>query len=367
MICFAEYIWLDGAKPTSELRSKTRLVNLDNFSSDPNDYPKWSYDGSSTNQAAGNYSDLLLIPVRVVRDPIRGGDNALVLCEVETLDNTPHHTNTRSKLRYVLANGGLEQEALFGFEQEYTLFNGRNPLGWPGEGYPRPQGPFYCGTGADKAYGREIVEQHMQACVDAGLCIYGINAEVMPGQWEYQVGYRGFENDNLDGLTICDHQMFARWLLCRIAEDFGVTVSFENKPVQGDWNGAGCHTNFSTKATRDTSTGYENILAVIEKLGAVHSLHIKHYGHNLEQRLTGDHETCPINEFRYGVSDRGASIRIPAQVKEKGCGYLEDRRPGANSDPYIVAALLITTCCDLSTDWLKEVEASKNKATAAVV
>ncbi|MBP9722317.1 MAG: glutamine synthetase beta-grasp domain-containing protein [Gammaproteobacteria bacterium] len=351
MVSFAEYIWLDGAKPTHELRSKTRVVSHERISFDPKDYPTWTFDGSSTGQASGSFSDLLINPVRVVKDPIRGNNNVLVLCEVLNADHSPHSTNSRSRLRQVLENGAAEEEPLFGFEQEYTLFQGVNPIGWPMEGLPKPQGPYYCGVGTDKIFGRDIVEKHLQYCIDAGLSIYGINAEVMPGQWEYQVGYRGFKNDELDGLTICDHQMFARWLLCRTAEAFNVTVSFDNKPIKGDWNGSGCHTNFSTKAMRNPKTGYDNILNIIDRLAKKHEQHVKFYGYNLHERLTGLHETCSIHQFRYGVSDRGASVRIPINVKEEGCGYLEDRRPGANSDPYLVAACILTTACNLTWDW----------------
>lgn len=362
IVSFAEYIWLDGTQPTQELRSKTRVVNHERLTTDPKDYPIWAYDGSSTYQSTGKFSDLFIVPVRVIKDPIRGNNNVLVLCEVCNPDHTPHHTNTRSKFRAVLANGGDAEEALLGFEQEYALFHGLNPLGWPSEGEPKPQGPYYCGVGTDKIFGREIVEKHLQYCIDAGLFIYGINAEVMPGQWEYQVGYRGFKSDNIDALTICDHQILARWLLHRTAEAFNVSVSFSNKPMKGDWNGSGCHANFSTKSMRNPKNGYDNILNIIDRLAKKHAQHIKFYGHNLHERLTGLHETCSIHDFKYGISDRGASIRIPINVKEQGCGYLEDRRPGANSDPYLVAACLLTTVCNLSWDWANDNAGSQSTA-----
>jgi glutamine synthetase len=366
MVSFAEYIWVDGTQPTKQLRSKTRVVDLDAFSSNPEDYPVWSYDGSSTYQSAGSFSDLLLIPVRVVKDPFRTNNshNVLVLCEVCNPDKTPHKTNTRNILCNVLASGADSQEAVFGFEQEYTLFQNSKPLGWPKDGVPPPQGPYYCGVGPDKMFGRAIIEKHLEYCLVANLSIYGINAEVMPSQWEYQIGYRGFKNDHLDALTICDHQILARWILCRVAEDCNTVVSFDNKPMKGDWNGAGCHTNFSTKAMRDPKNGYNVILKTVERLEKKHDQHIKLYGHNLHERLTGQHETCSINEFRHGIADRGASIRIPVQVKEQGCGYLEDRRPGANSDPYVVAASLLTTACDLDWGLLNhEGSAESNKTT----
>jgi len=344
----AEYIWLDGQKPTHDLRSKTRVVEIQNTDEATlNDFPEWGFDGSSTNQATGDHSDCILRPVNFVKDPIRGNGNFLVLCEVFDAAGNPHKTNSRYQLRKVLEAGAAEHEPLFGFEQEYTFFDQNRPLGWPESGFPRPQGPFYCGVGSDRVYGRDLVDAHQQACIDAGILIYGVNAEVMPGQWEFQIGYRGFESDANDALNHCDHLWLATWLLHRLSEDYGVTVSFENKPVDGDWNGAGCHANISTRDMRDPKKGEAVIKQAVEALSKKHVEHIAVYGYKLNERLTGLHETCSIDEFRAGNSDRGASIRIPLSVKQKGCGYIEDRRPGANSDPYLVAARLLVTICGL--------------------
>ena len=232
-----------------------------------------------------------------------------------------------------------------GFEQEYTLFDGRNPLGWPDSGYPGPQGPYYCGVGSNKVSGRDLVEKHTRLCIDAGIIIYGINAEVMPGQWEFQIGYRGIKGEDAGALNASDHLWIARWLLDRVSEEYNVEVSFDNKPIKGDWNGAGLHTNFSTNATRDPKTGIQAINQAVDNLSQTHQDHISVYGHNLGERLTGLHETCSIEEFKSGASDRGCSIRIPITVEITGCGYFEDRRPGANSDPYEVASVLIKSVC----------------------
>jgi len=339
----AEYIWLDGAQPTRELRSKTRILNYTEDTTIES-FPEWGFDGSSTNQATGGNSDLVLTPVFFAHDPIRGEGNFLVMCEVMNPDGTPHVSNSRAQLRKVLEAGGNEIEAWFGFEQEYTLFEGRNPVGWPENGFPGPQGPYYCGVGAGSVFARELVEVHTEACIEAGLPIFGTNAEVMPGQWEFQLGYRGVDGDQLDPLSISDQMWLARWLLYRIGEDFDISPTIENKPVRGDWNGAGCHTNFSTKATRDPATGRAAIEKAIHNLSQKQAEHIKVYGANLGERLTGLHETCSIDEFRWGVSDRGASIRIPHQVDVQGHGYFEDRRPGANIDPYLVSARFIFCC-----------------------
>ncbi len=326
----AEYIWIDGTEPTPLLRSKTRVLD------DGVAVPEWSFDGSSTNQADGHDSDCLLRPVFTCPDPIRGGEDVLVLCEVFNTDGTPHRSNTRALLRAAVERYG-DHDPWFGIEQEYTMFQGSRPLGWPEGGYPAPQGPFYCGVGADEVFGREIAEEHLEACIQAGLKIYGINAEVMPGQWEFQIGTAG-------PLTVSDHLIVARWLLFRVGEDFGVSMTLHPKPVRGDWNGAGAHTNFSTREMREDG-GIEVILEAMKKLEAKHALHIANYGDAIEQRLTGLHETCSYKEFRFGKSDRGASIRIPPQTYQEGKGYFEDRRPCANIDPYTVTRLLIETVC----------------------
>jgi len=325
----AEYIWIDGTEPTPLLRSKTKVISR---GGEP---PIWGFDGSSTNQAPGKASDCVLQPVFSCPDPIRGGDNLLVLCEVLLTDMSPHPTNTRSLLADVAATYA-EQEPLFGIEQEYTMFRGSRPLGFPDQtGYPAPQGPYYCGVGADDIYGRPLVEAHLDACLTAGLALSGINAEVMPGQWEFQVG-------PLPPLEVSDQLWLARWLLHRIGEDHGISVTLDPKPVRGDWNGAGCHTNFSTKSMRES---YDAVVKAAEALGKNAAEHVANYGVGIEDRLTGQHETAPYDQFSYGVSDRGASVRIPWQVAQEGKGYLEDRRPNANMDPYTVTRLMVSTCC----------------------
>ena len=326
----AEYIWIDGTSPTPLLRSKTKVL------ADGKALPIWGFDGSSTNQAAGEASDCMLKPVFSCPDPLRGGDNVLVLCEVyNAVDGKPHPTNTRAQAEKS-AKKYAKQGMIFGIEQEYTFLkpNG-TPLGFPESGFPGPQGPYYCGVGTGRVIGRGIIEDHTQACIDAGLMIEGTNAEVMPGQWEYQIGAA-------DALTVSDHMYVARWLLHRIAEDYDVVVSFDAKPAKGDWNGAGAHTNFSTQAMRES---YEAIEAACKAIGKRIDLHIKGYGHDIESRLTGAHETAPYNKFSYGVSNRGASIRIPWQVAKEGMGYAEDRRPNANADPYTVTRLILDAVC----------------------
>lgn len=355
----AEYIWLDGAVPTRYVRSKSRALKLGKNPS-IKDFPEWSFDGSSTQQATGHDSDCILKPVSFFRDPVRGEGNYLVMAEVYNPDGrTPHESNSRAQLRAVLDAGAASYEPWAGFEQEYTLFRKRTPLGWPEHGYPGPQGPYYCGVGAEDIYGRDVAETHAEMCLEAGLMYCGMNAEVMPGQWEFQIGYRGDKSENPGVLEMADQTWVARWLLYRVGEEFGVTVSLDNKPVKGDWNGAGMHTNFSTKEMREKG-GMAAITAATEALSKKHAEHIALYGANLHERLTGLHETCDINTFKVGSGDRGCSIRIPRPVTISGHGYFEDRRPGANADPYLVAARLCTSVCGVDesvmsfTSWPRE-------------
>lgn len=347
------YIWIDGTSPTQALRSKVKIVPYKNDSLALEDLPQWNFDGSSTYQATGHDSDLILQPVHMVKDPILGHGNYLVLCEVLNPDGSPHPSNKRARLVQLMEKC-KDQDPWIGFEQEYTLFSGQQPLGWPDRGYPAPQGPFYCGVGADEVFGRHLVEEHAQACLDAGIMLYGINAEVMPGQWEFQIGYRGVDSESADPLNASDHLWLARWLLYRIGEEYDITAKLHPKPIKGDWNGAGKHTNFSTKAMRDPKKGMEAINTAIKALEGRHQEHIAVYGHDLELRLTGKHETAHISQFVAGVGNRGASVRIPRPVANKGYGYLEDRRPGANANPYEVAAILVETICGVQVPKAKE-------------
>lgn len=329
----AEYIWIGGSGV--DIRSKTKT--LDFVPTSPDELPMWNFDGSSTKQAPGEDSEVLLKPVYMTPDPFRGGNNKLVLCETLLPDGTPAKANHRA-LAKALFDRSLESRPWFGMEQEYTLYgpDGVTPLGWPKAAFPEPQGPYYCGVGGRAAHGRAIVEAHYRLCLAAGLKISGINAEVMPGQWEFQVG-------PVEGIEAGDQMWIARYILHRVSEDFGVSVSLSNKPVEGDWNGAGCHCNFSTADMR-AEGGYKVIMDTMSKLEAKHAEHMKLYGEGNEKRMTGAHETASFDKFSYGVANRGASIRIPRTTEADGKGYLEDRRPGANADMYQVTSKIFETC-----------------------
>ena len=326
-----EYIWLDGNKP-QQLRSKVKItkqsveeVSLQNLSG-------WSFDGSSTGQAEGKDSDCYLKPVYFCKNPLES-NSLLVLCEVMNEDGTPHTTNTRSAL-VKAANNFAHEEPWFGIEQEYFFYKDGKPLGWPTEynAYPPPQGTYYCGVGADRVFGRDISVEHATACMEAGLAICGTNAEVMTSQWEYQIGA-------VDALEVSDHLWMSRYIMHKITEKYDCSVTFLPKPF-ADYAGSGLHTNVSTKEMREEG-GLEHIYKACEKLRITHKKHIDLYGEGNNNRLTGRNETCSYEEYKYGVRNRGCSVRIPLSVYNDKKGYLEDRRPGSNADPYVITSLLM--------------------------
>ncbi|XP_072517687.1 glutamine synthetase-like [Salminus brasiliensis] len=335
-LCQVTYVWIDGSG--EGLRSKTRTMESE--PSGIEDIPEWIFDGSSTSQARDTNSDMFLIPVHMFRDPFILDPNKLVLCEVLKYDRQPADTNHRHACKKIMEKV-KDFHPWFGIEQEYTLLGADgHPYAWPSKGFPKPQGPYYCGVGADRAFGRDIVECHYKACMYAGIKISGSNAEVMPAQWEFQVG-------PCEGIETGDHLWMARFLLHRVCEDFGVIATLDPKPMAGNWNGAGCHTNFSTDATR-AEGGLEHIEKTIEKLRPSHAEHIRlsdpHGGQDNQRRLTGLHETSSIHEFSAAVANRAVSVRIPRQVAQDKRGYLEDRRPAANCDPYAVTTAIARTC-----------------------
>ncbi|MEE2953956.1 MAG: glutamine synthetase beta-grasp domain-containing protein [Bacteroidota bacterium] len=324
-----EYVWLDGYFPTQNMRSKTKLI--DSFSGKIEDCPVWSFDGSSTKQAEGKSSDCLLKPVAIFPDPIRE-DGYLVMTEVLNSDGSPHPSNARATI------DDDDNDFWFGFEQEYFIMDAETqvPLGFPLGGYPGPQGLYYCSVGGKNTHGRHFVEEHADLCLKAGINFEGINQEVACGQWEFQLFAKGAKKAG-------DEMWIARYLLDRLTENYGYYIEYHPKPIKGDWNGSGMHANFSNTLLR-TCGSKEMYEQVCESFRAVAQDHIAVYGEFNDQRLTGKHETASIHDFSWGVSDRGASIRIPIGTVEKGYkGWLEDRRPASNGDPYKISARIIKT------------------------
>lgn len=353
-----EYVWIDA---DGGMRSKTRVVkldgsvNIDCILTDPGSRWDWSFDGSSTGQATGTDSDVLIRPVSLYPNPFYKGmisamvQSWLVLCDCYNKDGTPHATNARARCAQT-ETACASEEPLFGIEQEYVLFERlkpyqylSHPYQWISHSNPGcgGQGPYYCGVGGDRCFGRKIVDQHLEACMCAGIEICGTNAEVMASQWEFQVG-------PLPALQVSDQLWMARYILLRITEEHGCCATFHPKPMKSEWNGSGGHTNFSTAATRggepESNDAMDAITAACNKLQAAHAEHMDVYGKDNAERMTGLHETSSMHECTWGISDRGCSIRIPRHVANQGHGYLEDRRPAANMDPYLVTERIMRTC-----------------------
>ncbi len=334
-----EYIWLDGYEPVPNLRGKTQIKE---FSSFPKleELPMWGFDGSSTRQAEGKNSDCMLKPVAVFPDSTKK-NGVLVMCEVMNPDGvTPHPSNSRAG---ILDDPG----AWFGFEQEYFLYQDGAPLGFPpGGNFPPPQGEYYTGVGFKNVgdIAREIVDTHLDLCLDAGINHEGINAEVAKGQWEFQIFGKGSKR-------AADEMWIARYLLIRLCEKYGVDVNFHCKPLgkDVDWNGSGMHANFSTEHMR-TVGGKEYFEALMGAFDKYKNEHIAVYGPDNHLRLTGLHETQSIDKFNYGIANRGASIRVPHSFVNNGYkGYLEDRRPNSQGDPYQIASRILQTIATVPT------------------
>jgi glutamine synthetase len=324
-----EYIWLDGKTPIPELRGKTTIKSFDK---EPTlaDLPLWGFDGSSTMQAEGKSSDLVLKPVALYPDASEK-DAFIVLNEVLLPDGTPHASNTRATV-------ADDADFWAGFEQEYFLYEDGRPLGFPAEGFPGPQGPYYCGVGYKYvgSVARQIVQEHLDLCLAAGINHEGINAEVAKGQWEFQIFGKGAKK-------AADDLWVARYLLLRLTEKYEVDVEWHCKPIRGDWNGSGMHTNFSTKHIREVG-GKEYTEALMAAFKKNREEHIAVYGPDNHLRLTGKHETASIHEFTYGLSDRGASVRLPVNFIKNGYkGYFEDRRPNSEADPYQIVSRILKT------------------------
>ncbi len=324
-----EYVWLDGYLPEPNLRSKTKIV--DKAPSSVADLALWGFDGSSTQQAEGKSSDCVLKPVALYPDSTRK-NGFLVMCEVMMPDLTPHPSNFRATVED-------SEDLWIGFEQEYFFYESGRPLGFPAEGYPAPQGPYYTGIGYKNVgdIARQIVEEHIDITLDAGINLEGINAEVAKGQWEWQIFGKGSKK-------VCDDLWMSRYLMIRLCEKYGIDVEFYCKPIKGDWNGSGMHTNFSTAQLRDKGgkAYFEKLMAAFEKY---RDEHIAAYGPDNHLRLTGLHETQSIDKFNYGVANRGASIRIPHSFVANDAyrGYLEDRRPNSQADPYKIVSRILKT------------------------
>ena len=336
-----EYIWLDGYE-VQNIRSKIKVIDSyptpfmvhTDYWPTIEEIPDWSFDGSSTKQADGSKSDCILKPQRIYNHPCKDY-HFFILCEVFNADGTPHTTNKRWELRQL--DSAIVDDYWISFEQEYFIYDSKfvkQPLGWNSQ--MEKQGKYYCGVGTSNVSGRILSEEHLDLCIKAGIGITGTNAEVAKAQWEYQVFQK-------DALRACDDLIVGNYILMKHAERYDLDIELHPKPVKGDWNGSGCHINFSTRQMRDIG-GKHLFYEICDTLGEHHEEHMVVYGKYNHERLTGLHETQHHSKFSYGISDRGASIRIPIHTVENNWkGYLEDRRPSSNLNPYAVTSRVVKT------------------------
>jgi glutamine synthetase len=328
MIVKLEYIWLDGYEPEPNLRSKVKTLKLGGESIHLDDIPFWNFDGSSTKQAEGSNSDCILKPVQIYLSKKPSSYPTIyVFCEVLNSDGTPHESNKRALL------GEEDKDIWFGFEQEYFIKTSSNRKVLGLNEFSEPQGKYYCGVGHN-VKGRDLVDEHLDMCLDLGINITGINAEVAIGQWEFQVFAEGKKQ-------ACDDLWMSRYILNKLSEKFDYEIEYHPKPLTfGEWNGSGLHTNFSNGKMREE--GNEKYFQTIFKsFESRHNIHIEVYGSDNHMRLTGKYETQSINKFSWGVSDRGASIRVPQSTAKEWKGYLEDRRPSSNANPYEIVKVIV--------------------------
>ncbi len=361
--CHVEYVWLDH---NQQFRSKTKVLTTHNPNKDG--LPMWNYDGSSTKQAHGTDSEVFLRPVKLCYDPFRRGDNAyIVLCDTWLADKKKsqennelvyisHPDNSRARAELIFDNNTVqEQDPWYGMEQEFffttresteigavkrffetpvgmTTVNGKEWVSTSG----KTQGDFYCGVGPNNVKQRDVAE-YILNCISFSRTVKctGYNWEVAPGQCEFQIF--------ASGIDAADSLLLFRYIATRASEERSLSINFHPKPMSGDWNGSGCHTNFSTTAMRAPNSYDTTIKAALKSLKKNHSYHIENYGSGNKERLTGEHETASWETFTAGVGNRGASVRVPTQTYYDKTGYIEDRRPSSNMDPYIVSSLLANT------------------------
>lgn len=341
-----EYVWLDAKQ---KFRTKVKIVDeIHHYNSTDSKHwsknaPMWNYDGSSTGQAEGHDSEILLKPYLAVYSPYdEKTPKFYVFCESLNKDGTPAEGNTRHTcVKYFEQDRVKESDPIFGMEQEFYVLKDGKPLVWSDN--PEPQGDYYCGVGHQSiGRGRAFLEEMTNIINDDDLKlnITGTNMEVGPGQMEVQLCEHGLE--------AADKMLVMRFFMIIEAEARDLEVDFTPKPsiLSGpEWNGSGCHVNFSTKEMReDGESPLSAVLAManaLQNLKDNHSSQVQYLGsENNRKRLTGENETSSYDTFTYGVAHRGASARIPRQCVKDLKGYIEDRRPGSDMDPYVVLPLI---------------------------
>ena len=327
-----DYVWVDGLE-SPLVRSKTKIItaSINDAGETEVAIPEWNFDGSSTNQAATSDSERILQPQRVYQ---LSDKHYAVLCEVclPDKDRTPHESNYRAKLRESTSDAsGAGSDLWLGFEQEFFITKkGVNVL-WPKEGEPPHDTRYYCSSGAPIKH-RRLIREFANLCNTVGISVVGYNTEVSPGQWEYQVFAK-------DPLKAADDLWMSRYLLQLSAETYDLGISWHPKPHEG-WNGSGCHVNFSTSEMREVG-GKPVFDRILRKAEDNHSTDMESFGALNKYRMTGNHETSSYETFSSNIASRSVSMRIPHDTAESWRGYVEDRRPASNCDPYRVSSCVL--------------------------
>lgn len=314
------YVWLDKF---NILRSKTKRVEQ------VNQIPIWNFDGSSTSQM--DYStmntEVLLQPIRVYIDGFneRNNENYLVLCDTYNINKDGIITPTVDNYRYGAINifNETNLNPKFGFEQEFYLIDNENHEKLSSLTNISNKDNNYCRTTTKYTY---IMNEFYNLCLSCKIGIVGWNAEVAPFQFEYQI----FGN----GIDACDDLVMSRYVLERYMIDNNYEIKYDPKLYE-NLSGSGCHINYSDVRSKEYMDKY------IKALGETHNDLMKVYGENNNKRLTGLHETSSYSVFTYGVGDRYKSVRIPNSTALGLTNYFEDRRPGANINPYMACGALV--------------------------
>ena len=316
-----EYVWLDGV---GEIRSKTRVLPISTVKEEK--IPVWNYDGSSTYQRHTSDSEVKINPKKQYVDPIRGSPHCIVLCE------TNDRACTRTLARKIF-QAAEPYQPMFGLEQEFFIrhLEKEHTFGIDLPSYENS----YCSMGAQKCFAGLFIEKVMKDALSCGIHLTGFNWEVAPGQAEFQVCSYGLE--------AADDLILLRYILQKRGEEYNYEILLHPKLIEG-WNGSGLHANFSTQSMREKG-GLEVIMETLVKLEKTHTADQKLFGEDNQLRLTGKCETSDYKNFTWGIASRDTSIRIPQETDEKGYGYFEDRRPGANANPYLVTANLFKVAC----------------------
>ena len=339
--CILEYIWLDV---NNNFRSKVKIEKL-KLGFQASDLEIWNFDGSSTGQATGDDSEIFIKPYLILQSQTNTDINDnyyYVFCECLNTDiKTPHKTNTRTNaFEFFNQPEVISIDPMFGIEQEFFVFKDGKPIVWKDE-MTAPQGDYYCGNGGKSILhsSRKFLDKVIDTLNRWGINTTGYNFEVAPGQMEIQICEKG--------IMAADYLIVLRFILTRYAEEYGWDIVLTPKPefLSGDkWNGSGCHVNFSTAEMRQTtiqSISFDKTINLIQNMKESHSRDIMHFGsENNKFRLGGKNETSSYDTFTYGVANRGSSIRIPRYFVNNLYGYIEDRRPGADMDPYIVTKII---------------------------